>query len=74
MELSYTVNSEFFAKVYICETSRMRNQFRDNKTFAKWYNHFTGGVGTQLQFSGLVAYENSTFRNLALAVYVPFMA
>ena len=32
------------------------------------------GVSTQLQSSGLVAHENSTFRNLALAVSVPFMA
>ena len=34
----------------------------------------TYGVSTQLQSSGLVAHENSTFRNLALAVSVPFMA
>ena len=33
-----------------------------------------GGVSTQLQSSGLVAHENSTFRNLALAVSGPFMA
>ena len=32
------------------------------------------GVSTQLQSSGLVAHENSTFRNLALAVCGPFMA
>ena len=32
------------------------------------------GVSTQLQSFGLVAHENSTFRNLALAVSVPFMA
>ena len=32
------------------------------------------GVSTQLQSSSLVAHENSTFRNLALAVYGPFMA
>ena len=32
------------------------------------------GVITQLQSSGLVAHENSTFRNLALAVSGPFMA
>ena len=32
------------------------------------------GVSTQLQSSGLVAHENSTFRNLALVVSVPFMA
>ena len=32
------------------------------------------GVSTQLQPSGLVAHENSTFRNLALAVSGPFMA
>ena len=32
------------------------------------------GVSTQLQSSGLVAHENSTFRNLALAVSRPFMA
>ena len=32
------------------------------------------GVSTQLQTSGLVAHENSTFRNLALAVSGPFMA
>ena len=31
------------------------------------------GVSTQLQSSGLVAHENSTFRNLALAVSGPFM-
>ena len=29
------------------------------------------GVSTQLQSSGLVAHENSTFRNLALAVSGP---
>ena len=34
----------------------------------------TLGVSTQLQSSGLVAHENSTFRNLALAVSGPFMA
>ena len=32
------------------------------------------GVSTQLQSSGLVAHEKSTFRNLALAVSGPFMA
>ena len=32
------------------------------------------GVSTQLQSSGLVAHENSTFRNLALAVSGPLMA
>ena len=32
------------------------------------------GVSTQLQSSGLVAHENSTFRNLALAISGPFMA
>ena len=34
------------------------------------------GVSTQKQSSGLVhvAHENSNFRNLALAVSVPFMA
>ena len=32
------------------------------------------GVSTQLHSSGLVAHENSTFRNLALAVSGPFMA
>ena len=32
------------------------------------------GVSTHLQSSGLVADENSTFRNLALAVSGPFMA
>ena len=32
------------------------------------------GVSTQLQSSGLVAHENSAFRNLALAVSGPFMA
>ena len=34
----------------------------------------TDGVSTQLHSSGLVAHENSTFRNLALVVSVPFMA
>ena len=32
------------------------------------------GISTQLQSSGLVAHENSTFRNLALAVCGHFMA
>ena len=32
------------------------------------------GVSTQLQSSDLVAHENSTFKNLALAVSGPFMA
>ena len=32
------------------------------------------GISTQLQSSGLVAHENSTFRNLALAVSGPFIA
>ena len=32
------------------------------------------GVSTQLQSSGLVAHENSSFRNLALAISGPFMA
>ena len=36
--------------------------------------HASSGVSTQLQSSGLVAHENSTFRNLALAVFGPFMA
>ena len=31
------------------------------------------GVSTQLQSPGLVAHENSTFRNLALAVSGPFL-
>ena len=31
------------------------------------------GVSTRVQSYGLVAHENSTFRNLALAVSVPFM-
>ena len=31
------------------------------------------GVSTQLQSSGLVAYDQSTFRNLAFAVSGPFM-
>ena len=34
----------------------------------------SSGVNTQLQSSGLVAHENSTFRNLALAVSGLFMA
>ena len=34
---------------------------------------YARGVSTQLQSSGLVAHENSTFRNLALAVFGPFM-
>ena len=34
----------------------------------------TFGVSTQLQSFGLVAHENRTFRKLALAVSVPFMA
>ena len=34
----------------------------------------TVGVSTQLQSAGMVAHENSTFRNLALAVSGPFMA
>ena len=32
------------------------------------------GVSTQIQSSGLVAHENNTFINLALAVCGPFMA
>ena len=36
--------------------------------------HSPSGVSTQLQSSGLVAHENSTFRNLAPAVSGPFMA
>ena len=32
------------------------------------------GVSTQKQSSGLVVHENSTFRNVALAVSGPFMA
>ena len=32
------------------------------------------GVSTQLLSSGLVAHENSAYRNLALAVSGPFMA
>ena len=39
-----------------------------------FYDSDTIGVSTQLQSSGLVAHENSTFRNLALAVSGPFMA
>ena len=31
------------------------------------------GVSTQKLYSGLVAHENSTFRNLAIAVSVPFL-
>ena len=33
----------------------------------------SSGVSTQLQSSGLVYHENSTFRNLALVVSEPFM-
>ena len=33
----------------------------------------SGGVSTQIQSYGLVAHENSTFRNLALALSGPFM-
>ena len=32
------------------------------------------GVSTKKQSSGLVSHENSTFRNLALAISGPFMA
>ena len=39
-----------------------------------WQTGSATGVSTQLQSSGLVAHENSTFRNLALAVSGPFMA
>ena len=38
------------------------------------FNTAVEGVSTQLQSSGLVAHENSTFRNLAFAVSGPFMA
>ena len=38
------------------------------------HNFPVHGVSTQLRSSGLVAHENSTFRNLALAVSGPFMA
>ena len=34
----------------------------------------SAGVSTQKQSSGLVVNENSTFRNVALAVSGPFMA
>ena len=36
--------------------------------------HIAYGVSTQKQSSGLVAHENSTFRNFALADSGPFMA
>ena len=39
-----------------------------------WTRSATFGVSTQLQSSGLVAHENNTFRNLALAVSGYFMA
>ena len=42
-------------------------------TVGLWYV-YAYDVSTQLQSSGLVAHENSTFRNLALAVSGPFMA
>ena len=41
---------------------------------AQHFISFSQGVSTQLQSSGLVAHENSTFRNLALAVSGPFLA
>ena len=46
-------------------------RFGQNHKFWVWD---VFGVSTQLQSSGLVAHENSTFRNLALAVSGPFMA
>ena len=47
---------------------------RQNLKIRKFADSWIQGVSTQLQSSGLVAHENSTFRNLALAVSVPFMA
>ena len=54
----------------LCSTFDMRLAVIDHE------NQFVVifGVSTQLQSSGLVAHENSTFRNLALAVSGPFMA
>ena len=37
------------------------------------YKMYPGGVSTQLKSSGLVAYENSTFWDLALVDSVSFM-
>ena len=45
-----------------------------NSLFVEIQSNSTQGVSTQLQSSGLVAHENSSFRNLALAVSGPFMA
>ena len=50
------------------ETTHVRNDPRPKRPETVY------GVSTQLQSSGLVAHENSTFRNLALAVSGPFMA
>ena len=36
--------------------------------------HIRYGYSIQIQSSGLVLHENSTFRNLALAISGPFMA
>ena len=47
-------------------------QDTEDSRWVYWYVVLCG-VRTQLQSPGLVAYENSTFRYLSLAVSVPFM-
>ena len=39
----------------------------------KVFNQLLSGVSTQKQSSSLLAHEHSTFWNLTLAVYVPFI-
>ena len=56
----------------ITDTCDMKNI--ENNVQGRTQGSVVFGVSTQLQSSGLVAHENSTFRNLALAVSGPFMA
>ena len=63
---------------HTCEAFKNSNTRTDiairNDFLETTYQIGSHGVSTQLQSSGLVAHENSTFRNLALAVSGPFMA
>ena len=56
-----------------CNDSHLFFSISEPTIFNVYAKLFALGVSTQLQSSGLVAHENSTFRNLAIAVSGPVM-
>ena len=61
-------------RVVYCHAGVLGSNLGGPKMFSLGFTSAPYGVSTQLQSSGLVAHENSTFRNLALAVSGPFIA